>query len=231
MTSEQSGSSERAAAEHAPGMVRVSVEVDEDAPLAPEEGSPPPPRARGADGAPLETKWQARQRAVFTRWINQRLARRGGPVVEDLYVDLRDGFALVALLDELGGEGGADAPRGASPAKRRLSSGGLRIQHIANVSVAFKQLEARAVRTTGIGPPDIVDGNVTLVLGLVYSIIAWSTTRAIDSAAPARGSDDSDEARGGGGEGAGGGGKGGGSKGGGGEGKGGGGVGGHPGFP
>ena len=96
MTSEQSGSSERAAAEHAPGMVRVSVEVDEDAPLAPEEGSPPPPRARGADGAPLETKWQARQRAVFTRWINQRLARRGGPVVEDLYVDLRDGFALVA---------------------------------------------------------------------------------------------------------------------------------------
>ena len=144
--------------------------------------------------------------ARSSRWINQRLARRGGPVVEDLYVDLRDGFALVALLDELGGEGGAAAPRGASPAKRRLSSGGLRIQHIANVSVAFKQLEARAVRTTGIGPPDIVDGNVTLVLGLVYSIIAWSTTRAIDSAAPARGSDDSDEARGGGGEGAGGGG-------------------------
>ena len=58
-------------------------------------------------------------------------------------------------------------------AGRRLSSGGLRIQHIANVSVAFKQLEARAVRTTGIGPPDIVDGNATLVLGLVYSIIAW----------------------------------------------------------
>ena len=64
-------------------------------------------------------------------------------------------------------EGLAEKPRGKLDGSEELKG-----------AVSDSQLEARAVRTTGIGPPDIVDGNVTLVLGLVYSIIAWSTTRA-----------------------------------------------------
>ena len=43
-----------------------------------------------------EARWQARQRRVFTNWINAKLRVRSLPPVVNLYADLRDGFVCVA---------------------------------------------------------------------------------------------------------------------------------------
>lgn len=41
------------------------------------------------------------QKKTFTKWINARLSKGGGPLVEDLFEDLRDGHKLLALLEIL----------------------------------------------------------------------------------------------------------------------------------
>lgn len=41
------------------------------------------------------------QKKTFTKWINSQLAKTGSPLVTDLFVDLRDGHKLLALLEVL----------------------------------------------------------------------------------------------------------------------------------
>ena len=89
--------------------------------------------------------------------------------VDDLYEDLKDGWVLYALLEELSGQ--SLRPLG------KLNRGKLRIQHVDNMNVVFKYL-TNTVKIVGIGPQDIVDStNHTLVLGLIWSIYTRATPR------------------------------------------------------
>lgn len=106
-----------------------------------------------------------RQKKVFTNWVNFKLADRDDNIlVTNLFEDLKDGHVLYALLEELSGQ--------SLRSLGKMTNGKLRIQHVANMNIVFKYLE-QTVRIVGIGPQDIVDGNETLVLGMLWSTIVF----------------------------------------------------------
>ena len=108
-----------------------------------------------------------------------RLAARE-EIVDDLYEDLKDGWVLYALLEELSGQ--SLRPLG------KMNRGKLRIQHVDNMNVVFKYL-TNTVKIVGIGPQDIVDStNHTLVLGLIWSIIVFFMAKDIEGAGKWKGS-------------------------------------------
>ena len=50
--------------------------------------------------------WVVLQRKIFTRWVNQKLAARRLPPIDDVVIDIHKGTSLVALceiLSELSG--------------------------------------------------------------------------------------------------------------------------------
>jgi hypothetical protein len=47
-----------------------------------------------------------------------------------------------------------------------------RIRKVANMNIVWKYLGS-TVRLVGIGPIDIVDGNTTLTLGMIWSLIVF----------------------------------------------------------
>ena len=51
------------------------------------------------DDAPVQS-WVKKQEDTFTKWVNNRL-EGSGIVVSDLTEDLKDGLALIALLEGL----------------------------------------------------------------------------------------------------------------------------------
>eukprot|EP01084_Bolivina_argentea_P096644 173744_1 len=108
-------------------------------------------------------EWAQRQERAFRNWINNKLKDKC-IVVENLFVDLQDGWVLYNLLQAL--------------TKQDLSVLGRvkpetnKIKKIANMNVVWKYL-TKTVRMVGIGPTDIVDGHKTLTLGLIWSIIAF----------------------------------------------------------
>jgi hypothetical protein len=75
-----------------------------------------------------------------------------------------DGTILYNLLEVLSGESLAEYGK--------LTRGKMRIQLIANCSIAFKFL-SRHVKIVDIGPTDVVDGNPKRVLGLIWAIFVY----------------------------------------------------------
>ena len=107
------------------------------------ENVEPPVRLPGMGDAAKPASFGARrrsmvvnrdiQKAVFTRWVNNRLGADGsGEAVEDLYGELRDGVVLCALLKALGmdpfSRGGPDRRSG-------------EVYHMGNLSMAFKAID------------------------------------------------------------------------------------------
>ncbi|KAL3882693.1 hypothetical protein ACJMK2_029006, partial [Sinanodonta woodiana] len=100
------------------------------------------------------------QKKTFTKWINSQLSKANLPVIEDLFVDLRDGTHLLSLLEVLSG---LDLKR---------EKGRLRVHYINNVNRALDVLARHYnIKLVNISSNDIVDGNQKLTLGLVWSII------------------------------------------------------------
>ncbi|KAF9192645.1 actinin alpha 2 [Haplosporangium sp. Z 11] len=103
------------------------------------------------------------QKTAFMRWINFQLAPTPSYVpMASIERDLRDGKRLIALLEIVSKE----------PLKPER--GNMRIHQMANVSKALTFLEKRTKGddTLGtIGNEDIVDGNLKLTLGLVWTVI------------------------------------------------------------
>lgn len=99
------------------------------------------------------------QKKTFTKWVNSHLVRVNSRI-SDLYVDMRDGKNLIKLLEILSGE---RLPR---PTK-----GKMRIHCLENVDKALQFLREQRVHLENIGSHDIVDGNASLNLGLIWTII------------------------------------------------------------
>ncbi|KAF9571307.1 actinin alpha 2 [Mortierella alpina] len=102
------------------------------------------------------------QKTAFMRWVNVQLAHASPahPPMTSIERDLRDGKRLIALLETV-------AKEPLKPEKHNM-----RIHQMANVSKALAFLEKNADDTLGtIGSESIVDGNLKLTLGLVWTII------------------------------------------------------------
>lgn len=100
------------------------------------------------------------QKKTFTKWINSHLAKCSHLRVNDLYMDLRDGRLLIVLLEILSGD-----------TLRKPTRGRMRIHCLENVEKALEYLREQHVHLENIGPHDIVDGNSSLTLGLIWTII------------------------------------------------------------
>ncbi|CAH1636257.1 unnamed protein product [Spodoptera littoralis] len=99
------------------------------------------------------------QKKTFTKWINSQLVKNDKPLVEDLFLDLRDGEVLLSLLEILTAQ------------QYRRERGRMRVHHINNVNTALHVLDSNGVKLVNISSNDIVDANPKLTLGLVWSII------------------------------------------------------------
>nr|XP_012149361.1 PREDICTED: filamin-A isoform X2 [Megachile rotundata] len=120
-----------------------------------------------AKGMPIkghEDLWVEIQANTFRNWVNEHLKHAAdiadGPVI-DLAEDFRDGTRLCALVEVL--------------TKRRLPRWNPRPanqhHHLENVSTALQAIEADGVKLVNIGNVDIVNGNLKLILGLIWSLI------------------------------------------------------------
>uniref|UniRef100_A0A667H474 Spectrin beta, non-erythrocytic 5 n=1 Tax=Lynx canadensis TaxID=61383 RepID=A0A667H474_LYNCA len=108
----------------------------------------------------LQAQHMRMQEKTFTNWINNIFQHgRVGIKIQNLYTELADGTHLLRLLELISGE--------ALPPPSR---GRMRVHFLENSSRALAFLRAK-VPIPLIGPENIVDGDQTLILGLIWVII------------------------------------------------------------
>ncbi|CAG9539472.1 unnamed protein product [Cercopithifilaria johnstoni] len=107
----------------------------------------------------LDPAWEKQQKKTFTAWCNSHL-RKAGTSIEVIEEDFRNGLKLMLLLEVISGE-----------ALPRPDRGKMRFHKIANVNKALEYIESKGVKLVSIGAEEIVDGNVKMTLGLIWTII------------------------------------------------------------
>uniref|UniRef100_A0A915B2A6 Alpha actinin n=1 Tax=Parascaris univalens TaxID=6257 RepID=A0A915B2A6_PARUN len=107
----------------------------------------------------LDPAWEKQQKKTFTAWCNSHL-RKAGTSIEVIEEDFRNGLKLMLLLEVISGE---PLPR--------PDRGKMRFHKIANVNKALEYIESKGVKLVSIGAEEIVDGNVKMTLGLIWTII------------------------------------------------------------
>ena len=126
----------------------------------------------------LDAEWKRIQKKTFTRWCNEHL-RVQGIQIKELSTDFGDGVCLVTLLQVL-----SQKKVGKYNKKPRV-----RAQKLENVQLSLKFIESEKIRLVNIGKQfgkilkkllhalliigtgDIVDGNLKLILGLIWTLI------------------------------------------------------------
>ncbi|XP_045132539.1 filamin-B-like isoform X2 [Portunus trituberculatus] len=115
--------------------------------------------AKGMRIKDQEDMWVEIQHHTFKNWVNVQL-RDTGLRVENLSEDFHDGVALVTLVEVL-------QKRRLRKVKRVLNQH----QALENVSTALKAIADDGIKLVNIGNVDIVNGNLKLILGLIWSLI------------------------------------------------------------
>ncbi|CAL8338413.1 unnamed protein product [Merluccius merluccius] len=110
-----------------------------------------------ADDAP----WKKIQENTFTRWCNEHL-KAANKRIADLQLDLSDGLRLIALLEVLSQK---------SMLRKYHARPTFRQMKLENVSLALQFLERENIKLVSIDSKAIVDGNLKLILGLVWTLI------------------------------------------------------------
>ncbi|XP_040497671.1 alpha-actinin-1 isoform X2 [Ursus maritimus] len=105
----------------------------------------------------LDPGWDCSE--TFTAWCNSHL-RKAGTQIENIEEDFRDGLKLMLLLEVISGERLAKPERGK-----------MRVHKISNVNKALDFIASKGVKLVSIGAEEIVDGNVKMTLGMIWTII------------------------------------------------------------
>ncbi|XP_061663059.1 filamin-C isoform X3 [Syngnathoides biaculeatus] len=108
-----------------------------------------------------DAPWKKIQQNTFTRWCNEHLKGVHKRML-DLQKDLADGLRLIALLEVLSQK---------NMYRKYHSRPNFRQMKLENVSVALEFLEREHVRLVSIDSKAIVDGNLKLILGLIWTLI------------------------------------------------------------
>lgn len=107
----------------------------------------------------LDPAWEKQQRKTFTAWCNSHL-RKAGTGIEGIDLDFRNGLKLMLLLEVISGE-----------RLPRPDRGKMRFHKIANVNKALDFIQSKGVKLVSIGAEEIVDGNIKMTLGMIWTII------------------------------------------------------------
>lgn len=99
-------------------------------------------------------------RISFLR-LNTKLESRQIAPMRSLATDLSDGVKLVQLMEIMG-----DTTLGRFYLNPRM-----RVQKAENVNLALEFIKSRGVVLTNVGAEDIVDGNLKLILGMIWTLI------------------------------------------------------------
>ena len=105
-------------------------------------------------------EWQEQQKRTFLRWMQSKLKKVNGRVVNDL-PDLSDGVALCQLLECL-------FPTAPMPRYNRDPK--LAAHKMDNLAVCFKFLENADVKVLT-KPQNVAESNETMVLGLLWTLV------------------------------------------------------------
>ncbi|EGD82481.1 alpha-actinin 4 [Salpingoeca rosetta] len=109
--------------------------------------------------AALRKQRETIQTKTFIKWMNSHLKDLGLQV--EVLDDLQDGICIHATLQKLADE------QFKLPSKKPR----MRIQQIENVNACLTFMKSKEIKLEAIGGQDIVDGNVTLTLGLLWTMV------------------------------------------------------------
>jgi len=107
-----------------------------------------------------DTRWVDIQKRTFTRWANGFLSERMMKI-NDIQTDLADGLLLINLLEVI-----SDKSLAGYNKKPKI-----RAQKLENTGLCLRFLKQEGIKLVAIGPEDIADGNLKLILGMIWTII------------------------------------------------------------
>lgn len=107
----------------------------------------------------LDPTWEFQQAKTFTAWCNSHL-KKVNVTIKDIGTDFQDGVKLLQLLEVISGE-----------KLGRPESGHLRLHQVANMNKGLDFIKSKGVKLASIGAEEIVDGNLKLTLGMVWTLI------------------------------------------------------------
>ncbi|XP_047245448.1 filamin-C-like isoform X3 [Girardinichthys multiradiatus] len=108
-----------------------------------------------------DAPWKKIQQNTFTRWCNEHLKVLNKRIA-DLQKDLSDGLKLIGLLEVLSQK---------KMYRKYHLRPNFRQMKLENVSVALEFLEREHIKLVSIDSKAIVDGNLKLILGLIWTLI------------------------------------------------------------
>ncbi|KAG7221104.1 hypothetical protein INR49_017545 [Caranx melampygus] len=108
-----------------------------------------------------DAPWKKIQQNTFTRWCNEHL-KCVNKTVTDLQKDFSDGLKLISLLEVLSQK---------KMYRKHHTRPNFRQMKLENVSVALEFLDREHIKLVSIDSKAIVDGNLKLILGLIWTLI------------------------------------------------------------
>ncbi|KAF9394289.1 hypothetical protein CPC16_011835, partial [Podila verticillata] len=123
----------------------------------------------------MDKTWETVQQKTFTKWqafclVNTKLSAARHAEISNL-LQLSDGVPLIQLLEIIG-----DTSLGRYNKVSRM-----RIQKVENVNKCLEFIRLRGVNLTNIGAEDIVDENLKLILGMIWTLILRFTIADINA--------------------------------------------------